>query len=546
MTVQAIPATSNDPHSRTSAAALTSGRLYLALGLICAGVGLVSVALGPDNYWDLRFYHLYAPWGYLHDRFLYDIGPAQEEGFLNPIADFLLYGLISSPLNESPRLVAFIMGAVHGINAAIAFAIAIQVIRVQGTAERWTLAGIACLMGASGAGFISLLGGCSNDLTAALFVLGSLYGLLKAADQEHQRGVRLAFAAAGLAGGLGIGLKYLAVIYAPGLAVVALLVAIRKKSISGLFGYGVAAAFAFLVVAGPHMYTLWKDFGSPTFPYLNQIFQSPYFEPEAIVEDRFIARDFWQAIAYPFYWTKVTRYVVVELPFRDWRGAIAYIAMAAGVAAFVLGRLRGDRQGESAPTKDFRLVCIFVVVSYFAWALSFGYYRYAMPLEMLTGVVTMGGLAWLLPDARLRIASALLVLAIAGASTVYLDWGRRKYDDRYIDVRVPPLPTNAVVFLATGAPVSYFIPFAEPKAMYVGIENNYLQLSQNNLLASEVKRVMRTPGRPKFALNVNKLDREEWNKLLAQFDLELSPSPCEPIRSNLEVDQLSLCRLVER
>jgi hypothetical protein len=169
-----------------------------------------------------------------------------------------------------------------------------------------------------------------------------------------------------------------------------------------------------------------------------------------------------------------------------------------------------------------------------------------MPLEMLTGVVTMGGLAWLLRDSRLRIASAMLALAIAGASTVYLDWGRRKYDDRYIDVRVPPLPSNAIVFLATGAPVSYFIPFAEPKATYVGIENNYLRLSQHNILASEVKRVMRTPGRPKFALNVNKLDREEWNKLLAQFDLELSASPCEPIRSNLEVDQLSLCRLVER
>ena len=81
--------------------------------LVCAGVGLLSVALGPDNYWDLRYYHLYAPWAYLHGRYLYDIGPAQEQGFLNPTADFLFYGLISSPLNSAPRLIAFIMGAVH-------------------------------------------------------------------------------------------------------------------------------------------------------------------------------------------------------------------------------------------------------------------------------------------------------------------------------------------------------------------------------------------------------------------------------------------------
>src|SRR6202162_6153405 len=70
--------------------------------LIFGAAGLLSVALGPDNNWDLRYYHLYAPWAYLHDRYLYDIGPAQEQGFLNPTADFLFYGMIMSPLNAAP------------------------------------------------------------------------------------------------------------------------------------------------------------------------------------------------------------------------------------------------------------------------------------------------------------------------------------------------------------------------------------------------------------------------------------------------------------
>src|SRR5438477_11505549 len=83
------------------AALFTALRFRVQLLLICVGAGFLSVMLGPDNYWDLRFYHLYAPWAYLHDRYLYDIGPAQEEGFLNPVADFLLYGLISSPLNAT-------------------------------------------------------------------------------------------------------------------------------------------------------------------------------------------------------------------------------------------------------------------------------------------------------------------------------------------------------------------------------------------------------------------------------------------------------------
>src|SRR5271169_6152335 len=120
-------------------AAASAWPFRLLLMAVCVGTGLVSVLLGPDNYWDLRYYHLYNPWAYLHGRYLYDVGPAQEQGFLNPTADFLFYGLISSPLNEMPRLVAFIMGAVHGINAALLVAITRHVIRPPEAVQRWTL-----------------------------------------------------------------------------------------------------------------------------------------------------------------------------------------------------------------------------------------------------------------------------------------------------------------------------------------------------------------------------------------------------------------------
>src|SRR5215472_10998963 len=124
-----------DGMSRGHAFACTPARWRALLALTCAGAGLLSVILGPDNYWDLRYYHLYDPWAYLHGRYLYDIGPAQEQGFLNPTADFLLYGLVSSSLNNFPRLVAFVMGAVHGINAALLLAITRHVIRPREPAE---------------------------------------------------------------------------------------------------------------------------------------------------------------------------------------------------------------------------------------------------------------------------------------------------------------------------------------------------------------------------------------------------------------------------
>src|SRR5260221_7452450 len=201
----------------------TPWRFRLLLVLVCAGAGLLSVVLGPDNYWDLRYYHLYAPWAYLHDRYLYDIGPAQEQGFLNPTADFLLYGLISSPLNETPRLVAFIMGALHGINAALALAIAAHVIRPPAAVDRSTLIAAAWLMGVSGAGFVGLLGTSSNDLTSSFFVLGALLSLLKVNERASGRATWLGFAAAGLWVGAGLGLKYTVAFVVPGLGVVAVL-----------------------------------------------------------------------------------------------------------------------------------------------------------------------------------------------------------------------------------------------------------------------------------------------------------------------------------
>jgi hypothetical protein len=535
---------SSDRSSFAIAPRFARWRFPLQLLLICVGAGFLSVMLGPDNYWDLRFYHLYAPWGYLHDRYLYDIGPAQEEGFLNPVADFLLYGLISSPLNETPRIVSFVMGAVHGLNAALIFAIARHVIRPPDPVERSTLVLVAWLMGVSGGGFISLLGTSSNDLTSALFVLGSLLGVLNAADRTTAGGTWRVFAVAGLLAGLGIALKYTSAMFAPGLGIVASLAAWRQKTAGALIVFGAAASFGFIVVAAHHMLTLWNDFGNPVFPYMNQIFQSPYFEPEEIVETRFLQRDLWSLIVFPFSWTRLDAYTVIEPAFRDWRAAIAYVAMAAGAGAFVVRSLRNRNPQHEVcgQTRGLDLVFIFVVVSYFIWARASGYYRYAIPLELLTGVVTVGALIWLTESRRARFVVAFMVLAIATTTTVYPDWGRRQYGDRYVDVHVPPLPPNSVVLIATEEPVSYFIPFAEPKAQYVGIENNYLRLSQGNKLASKVKEVMRTPGRPKFVLDV---DGAKPDAVLRQLGLKLGASACQPIRSNLEGHTLSLCPVAD-
>ena len=235
---------------------------------------------------------------------------------------------------------------------------------------------------------------------------------------------------------------------------------------------------------------------------------------------------------------------------RDWRAAIAYVALVTalltvGVRCLRVWANRADCAAATPGARGLALVFAFVVVSYFCWALGFGYYRYAVPLEMLTGVVTVGAVMFIFGHARLRVAGAAAAVVLALVTTVYLDWGRRPYGDRYVDVQVPPLPPYSIVLIATWDPVAFFIPYAEPTARYIGIENNYLELSQHNRLATEVKRLMRTPGPPKFVLSVDEFNAAKLNALLGQFGLQLGTEPCDPIRTNLVGHALALCRVAD-
>jgi Glycosyltransferase family 87 len=442
---------------------------------MCVTAGLLSVGMGADNNWDLRYYHLYAPWAYLHGRYLYDIAPAESQGFFNPTADLMFYSLVSSGLNESPRLIAFIMGAVHGINAALILGIAFHVIRPLHPGERSVLRAAALLMGASGAGVISLLGTTTNDLVNSIFTLATLLCLLRINDPVGGPRKWSSFAWPGALLGVAVGLKYTAAIFAPGLGLIALCIAVRRKRLAGLIAFVGASALAFLLVAGHHLATLWHSFGNPVFPLFNTIFDSPYFDAVSMQDTRFAARDLGRLIGYPFFWMKTNVYLVSELPLRDWRGGIAYVATAAGLLLHLAKLLRSEsrRPHTVAETQGLGLVAAFVAVSYVAWAAAFGIYRYAVALEMLTGVLTMASLISICRRSLSRAGAALVVSTVVMATTVYPDWGHGEhpsagirpaaYGERYVDVHVPRLPPHSLVLIATEAPVAYFIPFAEPR-----------------------------------------------------------------------------------
>lgn len=77
--------------------------------------GFVSLREGLDVNWDLKNYHLYNAYAFMNDRLGHDIAPAQMQTYFNPILDLPFYYLVT--LIDSPRLIAFLMGSLHGIVA---------------------------------------------------------------------------------------------------------------------------------------------------------------------------------------------------------------------------------------------------------------------------------------------------------------------------------------------------------------------------------------------------------------------------------------------
>jgi hypothetical protein len=100
--------------------------LLLLSGFIGA-FGVLSVHLGQNADFDLRNYHLYNAFQFLHDRFYLDLNAAGYQSFFNPLLDVPYYTLATVALPNAPRLVAFIMG---GYDAAMALAVVLIAQRV--------------------------------------------------------------------------------------------------------------------------------------------------------------------------------------------------------------------------------------------------------------------------------------------------------------------------------------------------------------------------------------------------------------------------------
>lgn len=462
---------------------------FAAVGLPLL-LGLASLLLGQDDNWDLRNYHLYNPYAWLHGRIHTDLAPAGMQSYFNPLLDVFqadLFRWLPAPW------VGFVLGALQGINGVLLIAIARRVLPAGSSPRR--VIGLA-LAGCAAAGFLSELGNTMGDNLTALFVLG---GVLLALGADGARDRWRWLAAGGLVG-LAVGLKLTNAIYAVGLAgalLVAPAQAGRRIGPVVLFGIGGLATLA--LTSGYWYWHLWQVFGNPLFPQFGAWLPNPLASSVGVGDLRFLPRSGWERLTWPIAFT-LDPFRVSERPLLQLAWPVLYVLFLAW-APIALWRHRRGR-GVAIGWRT-RCLASFVGLSFVIWMLLFSIYRYLVPIELLAPLLSWLLLQHLLPARWARRAGIGVVAAIAliGLGGYLENWGHAGWTTPPFRVEQPALPAGSAahgtVLVVGGEPMAWRIPFLPPELAYVGIGTNF---PVGPGYAPRVREILRSRGGTAWAM----------------------------------------------
>lgn len=422
----------------------------IAVWLVPVLYGLLSVALGQDDNWDLRNYHWYNAYALLNGRLDLDMAPGQWQSYFNPLIDVPYYLLtISLP----GPLVGFLMGFVHGLNFVLLLAIARQLLGERSHGARLPI--LLAAAGVCGAGFLSQLGNTMGDNLTALLVLGALYLVLRGWNALHTASghVFALMLLSGLAMGLGTGLKLTNAPYAVALCVALMTVpASWGVRLALAFTQGCAVAVGILIAAGYWWMTMWERFGNPLFPQFNNIFRSPMAQQLGVIDNHHMPQNVLEALAWPLVFMVQTvrvseiRLTLAVLP-------VLYVLALLFVVLWIAQKMR-NRAAPSSLSPRACFLMVFGLVAYLLWMKLFGIYRYLVPLELLAPLMVWILVERMAPPVHAARIGGWLLAATTLVAFPFNSWGHARWASPNISAQVPPLarPADTIVFTAHGDP----------------------------------------------------------------------------------------------
>ncbi len=512
-------------------------RVLVQIAVFVAGfvlLALYSVRIGALIDFDVKNYHYYSAYALLNGRFGFDYAPAQIQTFLNPLSFVPFYAMAS---NFNPKVVAFIIGGVHGLAAGLLFMTGLTLFSPMRALARLLLASACAALGVYGPTFIALLGGSYNNNLMSLFVLTGIYLLIRGIARHgalNVRGGRKMLLAGGALLGIAAGFKLVCLIFLLGGGIALLFVerGWRSKLMVAEL-YGLACIAGILVSRGYWMATLWSKFGNPVFPFYNKIFKSPYYYDMNFADVRFLPPSLVDALLYPFHFAIKTHYTDMHHHFRDARFAVVYVLIGFYLLSLAIrfvrsivhrrlaraavpqdveekapecaeeklkttvpksarkrrtkskpakrapGRVAAEADSEDAlRAKHARagvFLLIFFVASYVIWQVKFSIFRYIGPLELFAPTVIAVLVVFVFTNAYLRTIT--ITAAFVGVAWVMhpIEIERTPWGKSYFEVKPPKFsqPNEIMVIQANNRPWSYVIPFFQREVRFVGLLSNF-------------------------------------------------------------------------
>ena len=499
-------------------------------GSLLAGA-LYTWFSGEDINWDWRNYHEYGAFALLNGRFDVDVVPGGFQSFLNPLVYVPAYVLrhdVGAPFW------GLLLGAIHGLNLALVWWISRLLL---GTSRSGWAVLASVVIAAFGPMALSEVGTSFADVLTTLPVLTGL-GLILSADARDS----VRFVTAGLLIGAAVGLKLTNATFLIG-AVTSLLAFNHPLRKIGLFALGNAAGG--LATGGAWALMLWRQFGSPVFPYFNNIFRSPEAPIDPLADGRFLPHGLLDAMAYPFYWL-IGDHRSSEFAFRDPRFAVVVVLVAVTIGAGMLRNAQIFRQRDNQFT-------LFFIISYGLWLAMFAIHRYAIVLELMTAPMIVLFLTRLLEtaygpkDSRISFVrnGAAVVVALAVALwTRPADWSRRPWSEPYRPQLTATLAAPAT-YLLLEKPVGYVVPLLPAGSRAYQLADIVLPIAPGGVLDQRIREGLAHPlaGGVRALFLFGDSPRKE---LLAAYDLEIDESrDCERIQG-ADYRDIAACPLITK
>ena len=424
--------------------------LYL---LIIGSMMGVAAYMKHDNLWDLQNYHYNNAFAFLNDNMMQYFVPSGANTFFNPLMDLPLYFLIQH-FNDSPSLIYAIQGIWGGLLLCAVVKISLLFY------DRYTLKTLIYTLvllatAACGRVIFRQTGMSTNEIPIAAMDLWCIYFLFKMLKNEAEQ-KWFKWLLLGIGMGCALGLKQNSVVtcFGTGMALICCYKHINK-AFESIYLFAIGGFIGYLITNGYFMYQYWILYDNPFFPFLNNIFQSPYFDVANYNDESCLPKLSWEL--FHRYLLKSTNVIkgCENIIREDYRLDI-YSVLSFLILLYVLISRKAKAIYQKYPLYTF-LFLLFILI-YAAWFFMFSVLRYTAILEALGAVLLVETFRRLAERSRIFILIfAVITITMFGSWEVYLYRGPFRYISSYIDLEPIRLPQNTLVKFY-GSLTSFMIP----------------------------------------------------------------------------------------